>query len=117
MSSKRELERKVFDLENALKAARAAASHAGTAYDEMRSAVAVEYARHFPRPLTAERDALQLGNTPYSTLVSCQTCATPWPCREWHAYRRIYGFDSHEYEPLRLIRRKSDGSIEGGLKL
>lgn len=63
-----------------------------------------EYARHFPAPITADIWELRLGNRAELLQVYCKECRRVWPCPEWHAYRRVFGWDAHEYV-LRLDRK------------
>lgn len=69
---------------------------------DMRARLDAEYAKHVPHFDLGASD-LRLGNTASAAKFWCQHCREPWPCREWHAYRRIHGWDTRQYEPLRLV--------------
>lgn len=76
--------------------------HRKAELEAMRERIEVEYARHFPELegfLSPDSFEMRLGNTPTSmTRVWCRTCRHEWPCEEWHAYRRIHGWDNSRYE-------------------
>ena len=92
----------VSNLTHARDRYRAEAEDRKAQMEEMRARIEVEYARHFPKLegfLSPDSTEMRLGNTPTGmTRVWCRTCRHEWPCEEWHAYRRVYGWDTSRYE-------------------